>query len=180
MKVIDLPAQPPLYISYLRVGQLLHQSLILFILESWVFWVQLKNAIQNDVLLLIIIWTVCFLFSFVHIFLVIMDGWSRFQDYKKAKDLFFLHGINRRIAEHYIGSKCQRAAAIVAAMELGIEKELLVYYKSRGVKWYHFIPYFMIRDPLFLIRKTFWQRTFLEKNYKPKFDYYSLKLEGNS
>jgi hypothetical protein len=46
-----------------------------------------------------------------------------------------------------------------------------------GVKWYHYVPYFMIKEPLFLIKKKFWSRTFLEKHYQPKFDYSQLQLE---
>ncbi len=177
MEIKALPKQPPIFISYLRVGRLLYYSLILFILESWFFWSLLKKAMAREDRLLIIIWGVCFLFSFVHIFLVTMDGWSRFQNYKRAKDQFYKFGFNRRIANFYIGSKCQRNAAIVAADELGYAKEIRLHYKRSGVKWYHYIPYFMIKDPLFFFRKAFWSRTFLEKNYKPKYDYHKLQLE---
>lgn len=106
-----------------------------------------------------------------------MDGWSRYQNYKRAKDQFYMYGFKDRIAETYLGSKCQRMAAKVAAEELGIEESLKAYYQSRGVKWYHFIPYFMVREPLFLFRKSFWSRTFLEKNYESKFDFRNLQLE---
>src|SRR5690606_1299568 len=99
-------------------------------------------------------------------------------DLKRVKDQFFIYGFQGRIAENYIGSKCQRNAAIVAAKELGIAEELQRYYGKRGVKWYHYIPYFMIRDPLFLFKRNFWSRTFLEKSYTPKFDYQSLQYES--
>lgn len=120
-------------------------------------------------------WIYSFLFSFIHIYLVLMDGWSRFQNYKRAKDQFYIHGFNRKIANTYIGSKCQRMAAEVAAEELGIADEVKTYYVSVGVKWYHYVPYFMIKEPLFLFKKKFWSRTFLEKNYTPKFDYRNLQ-----
>ena len=68
-------------------------------------------------------------------------------------------------------------AAEVAAEELGIDKEVKAYYIEAGVKWYHYVPYFMIKEPLFLIKRKFWSRTFLEKNYTPKFDYSQLQLE---
>lgn len=117
------------------------------------------------------------MFSFVHIFLVLADGWSRFQNYKRAKDQFFIHGFNRKICDTYIGSKCQRMAALVAAEELGLEKQVAGYYQSKGVKWYHYVPYFMVKEPLFLFKKKFWNRTFLESNYVAKFDYHSLAME---
>ena len=106
-----------------------------------------------------------------------MDGWSRYQNYKLAKDQLFIYGFNHRIAKMYKGSKCQRNAVLVAAKELGFEQETKDYYKSRGVKWFHYIPYFMVNDPLFLFRKKFWSRTFLEKNYQPRFDYRKMQIE---
>jgi hypothetical protein len=172
-----LPKQPPIIISYIRVGKLLYYSLLLFILEAWFFWSKLRTAYLEASELFIVIWLICFLFAFVHIFLVAMDGWSRFQNYKRAKDQFYIHGFNRRIANTYIGSKCQRNAAIVAAEELGIGKTVKDYYVTKGVKWYHFVPYYMVQNPLFFFSDIFWSRSFLEKNYKPKFNYSNLQLE---
>lgn len=171
----DLPLQPTWFLSYFRVGRLLYSSLILFILESYIYWVQIVKAQEEESLFGIVFWIYSFLFSFVHIFLVMMDGWSRFQDYKRAKDLFYAHGFQPRIARSFMRSKCQRMAAIVAAEELGIEKEINQYYYGEGVRWYHYIPYFMVRDPLFIFRKYFWSRTFLEKHYIPKYDYHQLQ-----
>ncbi len=90
-----------------------------------------------------------------------------------------MYGFNERIAETYISSKCQRMAAEVAAEELGIKEELKNYYRSRGVRWFHYIPYFMLRDPVFLFKKSFWSRTFLEKNYKSKFNFHTIQLESS-
>jgi len=177
MNYLELPPQPHPLVSYLRVGKLLYWSLVLFLLESWFYWVQFEGSLEQSSLLWVAFWFSCFLFSFVHIFLVIMDGWSRFQNYKRAKDLFFIHGFNSRIPEMYVGSKCQRNAAIVAAEELGYKDEIMSYFYDRGIRWYHYIPYFMIHDPLFLFRNYFWERTFLEKVYKSKFDYRRLHLE---
>ncbi len=63
-----------------------------------------------------------------------MDGWSRFQNYKRAKDLFFVHGFNSKIADMYVGSKCQRNAAIVAAEELGYKDEIIELLSLQGNK----------------------------------------------
>jgi hypothetical protein len=173
-----IPAkQPSLMVSYLRVGKLLYYSLFLFILEARFYWTKLGAAYKDLSIAFTIFWLLCFLFAFVHIFLVVMDGWSRFQNYKRAKDQFYIHGFNKRIADTYIGSKCQRMAAIVAAEELGLGDQVKLYYTKKGVKWHHFVPYFMIKDPFFLFNKKFWSRTFLEKNYRPKFDYSHRQLE---
>lgn len=178
INIKKLPEQPSPLISYLKVGRLLYYSLLLFILESWFYWVKLRASYFESSTWIIIFWFVCFLFSFVHIYLVIMDGWSRYQNYKRAKDQFYIYGFTKRISNLYIGSKCQRIAALVAAKELGIENQVKEYYSSKGIKWYHYIPYFMINDPLFLFKKYFWKRTFLEKSYKAKFDFQKLQLEN--
>lgn len=170
-----LPKQPILLVSYWKVGSLLHCSLILFVLESYIYWIQLTNAYLQEGVVHVLFWLWCLLFSFSHIFLVIMDAWSRFQNYKRIKDYFFVYGFKTKIVRHYSGSKCQRNALIVAAKELGLEQEVQKYYRKIGVRWYHFIPYFMIKDPLFLFRKYFWSRTFMEKYYEPKFDFRKLK-----
>ncbi len=174
MKITTLPVQPSAMFSYFRVGRLLYGALLLFILESWVYGVQLNEAIKFESTAWILFWAWSFLFSFIHIYLVIMDGWSRYQNYKRAKDKFFIHGFNEKIALFYIGSKCQRMAAETAAEELGINDQLQQYYQASGVKWYHYIPYFMIKEPFFLFKKIFWSRTFLERFYEPKFDYRAM------
>jgi len=171
-----LPKQPPMLISYIRVGKLLYYSLLLFILEAWFCWIKLAAAYTESSLVWTVFWLAFFLFAFVHIFLVAMDGWSRFQNYKRAKDQFYMHGFDRRVANTYIVSKCQRMAAIVAAEELGIGEQVKTYYASKGVKWYHFVPYFMVKNPFFFFNKKFWSRSFLEKNYEAKFNYHLLQI----
>jgi len=172
-----IPIQPIRFISYLRVGRLLYYSLILFILEAWFYWYKLEEAYYESDQFFIGFWLWCFLFSFSHIYLVTMDGWSRFQNYKLAKDQLYIFGFNRRIADMYIGSKCQRMAVETAAEELGYINEVKDYYRKKGVKWFHYIPYFMVSDPWFLFKKKFWSRTFLEKNYQSRFDFQKLHLE---
>lgn len=169
-----LPKQPRTVVSYWNVGRLLHYSVILFVLESYFYWVKFEHAYTHDSLLTVLFWLACLLFSFSHIFLVIMDAWSRFQNYKRIKDHLFIHGFTPKIAEHYKGSKCQRNAVIVAAKELGLEEEVQRYYLKLGVKWFHLIPHFMINDPLFLFKRYFWSRTFMEKYYEPKFNFRAL------
>jgi hypothetical protein len=171
-----LPPQPSLVVSYLRVGRLLYWSLIIFLVESWFYWQKLKAVlVDNSHLGWIFFWVWCFLFSFLHIFLVLADGWSRFQNYKRAKDQFFLHGFHPRIADRYMVSKCQRMAAIEAATELGLKNEIEAHYITRGVKWYHFVPYFMTNDFWFGFRRKFWSRTFLEPHYTPRYDFHQLQ-----
>jgi hypothetical protein len=158
------------------VGRLLYFSLSLFILESWIYWIALKEAYNLGSLIWTAFWIWSFGFSFIHIFLVMADGWSRYQNYKRAKDQFFIHGFNPRIADIYLVSKCQRMAAEVAAEELGIAHDVKKHYAKSGVKWYHYVPYFMVDNPLFFMSRGFWSRTFLEKYYKPRFDYRRMQI----
>lgn len=169
-----LPKQPSLIVSYWNVGYLLHCSLVLFVMESLFYWDRLKHAYMHEPILMVFFWLWCLLFSFSHIFLVVMDAWSRFQNYKRIKDYFFVHGFTAKVARHYSGSKCQRNALLVAARELGFEDQARKYYRKIGIKWFHFVPQFMVNDPLFLFKSYFWSRTFMEKYYEPKFNFKAL------
>lgn len=146
-------------------------------MESYWYGWELWKATENGNPWWILFWLSFFLFSFLHIFLVIMDGWSRYQNYKRAKDMLFLYGFQRRIGAMYISSKCQRMAALVAADELGMKQEMDLYYQERGVKWYHYVPYFMVKDPLFPFRPYFWKRTFMESNYQSKINFKKLSVQ---
>lgn len=172
-----LPPQPPAILSYLKVGKLLYLSLFLFIAESWFYWLKLADALATETLAFSLFWAWCFLFSFVHIFLVIMDGWSRFQNYKRIKDQFFFYGFSPHLAQHFIGSSCQRRAVAIAARELGLEKEVKDFYSKKGVKFYHFIPYLLLNNPFLVFHPYFWSFTFLEKYYKPQIDFHNLPVK---
>jgi len=175
----NLPKQPIKLVSYWNVGKLLYSALILFILETLYYFTEFHNAYYKEGLALKLFWLWCLMFSFIHIFLVLMDGWSRFQNYKRVKDYLFQHGFNPKLVSHYRGSKCQRMAVITAARELGLEKDVERYYHKLGIKWFHFVPSFMIKDPLFAFKNYFWSRTFMEKYYEPKFDYREFqKIHG--
>ncbi|MUP47393.1 hypothetical protein E0K83_16755 [Gramella sp. BOM4] len=177
MRESILPKQPPIFNSYLSVGKWLYFGLSIFLFESWFFLSLFSDTYSGIWNLTSMFWLICFGFSFVHIFLVIMDGWSRFQNYKRVKDQFYEYGFDIRLAARYSGSKCQRRAAIVAASELGMKHEIINSYRKMGIKWYHFIPYFMLQDPLFFFKRSFWSRTFLEKPYSSRFKYNEIYLQ---
>jgi len=172
-----LPKQPKIYVSYWNVGSLLHCSVLLFVLESLFYWSKLKDAYNEDAMGFILFWFGSLLFAFSHIFLVTLDAWSRFQNYKRVKDYFYMHGFTPKVASRYKGSKCQRTAVIVAANELGLQNEVQRYYHRVGVRWFHFVPQFMVNDSLFLFKRYFWSRTFMEKYYAPKFNFKELTSE---
>src|SRR5438874_2566284 len=127
--VHQLPKQPPVLQSIWNVGYLLYYSAILFVLETLFYWSQFKQYYEENTLLLSLFWLASVLFAFSHIFLVIMDSWSRYQNYKRIKDYLFVQGFKPKIANLYSGSKCQRTAFLVAARELGLEEEAIRYYQ---------------------------------------------------
>ena len=172
-----IPRQPSIIMSYLVAGKLLYISAGLFMLESYIYWNFLQAALIKDVLIWSILWACLFLFSFAHIFLVIADGWSRFQDYKRAKDQLFMYGYQLKIINQFANSQCQRFAFTTAAKELGLGKEAKEHFYTLGYRWFHLIPDFMVKDPFFFYKRFFWKRTFLEKYYKPKFNYHQLAVE---
>ncbi len=88
-----------------------------------------------------------------------------------------MYGFQQKIIMQYSTSQCQRAAFTTAASELGFEKETKAFFYKLGYRWYHFIPDFMVKDPFFFYKRYFWNRTFLEKHYTPKFNYHQLSVE---
>ncbi|GEM_PF-295639 len=175
-----LPKQNSLTYSYFKVSKWLLVAFILFIIESFLYYEQLERVLLQENYVLQVFWGGCFIFSFVHIFLVIMDSWSRFQNYKRLKDQLYTYSFQPKIANNYLVSKCQRRALKIACNELGLSHEYHRFLELRGVKWHHFIPYFMVQDPFFLLKKHFWNRTFLEKYYEPKYDFRKLTHEKES
>lgn len=99
------------------------------------------------------------------IVLAFLDARSRFQDYKRAKDLFFRNGFKSRIARIYIHSKCQRDAARVAAKDLGLLEPLDYYYRSQGYQWYHILPDFIFQKPWIVFSIRYWRKTLFEPQY---------------
>ncbi len=174
-----LPKQNSLTYSYFKVSKWLLVAFLLFIIESFLYYGQLQRALIQGSYFLKVFWSGSFLFSFVHIFLVIMDSWSRFQNYKRLKDQLYTYSFQPKIANNYLVSKCQRRALKIACNELGLSNEYQRFLELRGVKWHHFIPYFMVQDPLFLFKRHFWNRTFLEKYYEPKYDFRELVTRKN-
>lgn len=99
------------------------------------------------------------------IVLALLDARSRFQDYKRAKDLFFKNGFKSRIAKFYIHSKCQRDAARAAAKDLGLLELLDYYYQSQGYYWYHIFPDFLFKKPWVVFSRRYWRRTLFQSQY---------------
>ncbi len=98
-----------------------------------------------------------------------LDACSRYQNYKKAKDLFYENGFKVRIVDLFINSHCQRNAIKVAAQDFGFLKELCLYYHEQGYRWFHILPDFIFKSPLIVFKRKYWERTLFEKRYKSKY-----------
>jgi len=101
------------------------------------------------------------------VLLAFLDARSRYQDYKRAKDLFFENGFKPRIAKLYIHSKCQRDAARVAAQDLGLLEQLDFFYLGQGYRWYHIFPDFLLKKPWIVFSRRYWRKTLFEPRYTP-------------
>ena len=95
----------------------------------------------------------------------ILDARSRFQDYKRAKDLFFENGFRPRIAALFIHSRCQRDAARIAARDLGLERDLDRFFRDRGYRWYHILPDVVLKRPALILSRRYWRKTLFQPGY---------------
>ena len=97
--------------------------------------------------------------------LALLDARSRFQDYKRAKDLFYENGFKSRIAKIYMRSRCQRDAVCAAAKDLGLLEQLNSFYQTQGYRWYHIFPDFVFKKPWIIFSQRYWKKTLFEPQY---------------
>lgn len=161
-------ARPPA-ISAILVGRYLFFITIVFV---WAFHLNLSESLHmlRNGSLPIFEGLLTGFFA-TNVFLSFLDGRSRFQNYKRVKDQLFLRGTKASYLKAVAISRCQREAAMVAATELGLAKEVKKQFHKLGYRWYHFIPDFVFARPFFLTDPHFWKHTFFVPHYTPRFDY---------
>lgn len=101
-----------------------------------------------------------------------LDAYSRYQNYKMAKDLLHQYGFKKPLIKVFSKSKCQREAIAEAGNCLGIKKEVNDYFYSMGFRWYHILPHMIIKKPQTFFTKSYWLSTFFVSNYKSKYFYW--------
>lgn len=146
------------FIRYIKVGLLLHIISIGFVIFA--FEVGRGTSHMHGFFCL---------YGLMVILFAQKDAFSRFQNYKRAKDLFFENGFKTRIVKVFINSRCQRDAIKVAAHDLGMKKELTRYYYVLGYRWYHMIPDIIFKQPSLLATAKFWKNTLLVPHYQSKY-----------
>jgi hypothetical protein len=98
-----------------------------------------------------------------------LDARSRYQEYKKARDQLIRRGPDSRIFRSLSKSRCQRDAALAAAKQLDYGAECRNYFASAGYRWYHLLPDFVSRQPLFLLAPAFLRATFFMPTYHSRY-----------
>lgn len=168
-----------LFFTYLKLGYLLHLMTIAEILVIICFfqYIDVTSWLQEG----FIFFKIVFLFLFVAAPIYPQcDARSRFQNYKQIKDHLYLYGFQSRIVKPFSFSRCQRDAVLVAAEELGMEKDCKQYFIDLGYRWYHILPSFLIKRPTYLFHKAFWLNTFFAKYYPAKINFSALSKERES
>ena len=156
------------FLSYCRVSRLLLlTSIIAFGVGCYFTDTFLHRISENpEPEVRIALWG---LSGFCIAFFAILDSRSRYQDYKRAKDLFFENGFHPRIAGLFIRSRCQRDAAFVAALDLGFQEPLRMFYRQQGYQWYHVIPDVVMKHPKILLSRKFWRHTLFAPTYRSRY-----------
>lgn len=148
---------------------MLHLTSILGLATFLGFGIFSISALENGSRHLFYIYGYSSVFGIVLALIAQMDAYSRLQNYKLAKDLFFERGFQKRVANMFVHSHCQREAIKIAAIDLGIIDELNRYYASLGYRWFHLIPDIVFHKPRALFTSFFWKKTLFATPYKSKY-----------
>ncbi|MBI9090386.1 MAG: hypothetical protein JEZ12_14315 [Desulfobacterium sp.] len=154
---------------FIKVASLLHLTSLLGLVLFLGFGRLALPVLEQNRPFLFFMYEYISIYGVVLILLTQMDALSRFQNYKLAKDLFFENGFQKRIANLFISSRCQREAIKIAALDLGMADELNAHLDSLGFRWFHVIPKGVISKPGILLTRLFWEKTFFVKSYTSKY-----------
>ena len=151
-------------ISYCRAGLLLHTISVveIFIIASVLFYTEFETPDH-----FLSVFGYLFLFSLP--LFAQLDAWSRFQNYKQAKDQIYHFGFQKRIFGPFQKSRCQRDAVFTAARELGYANECREFFVSKGYRWYHLLPDIVIKNPKQIFTYSFFKTTFFTAYYRPRY-----------
>lgn len=156
------------FLTFLRTGRILH----LFFLSSLVFFILAFHQVKFENYEFISIYSFLSLFFFSLCITTELDAYSRYQNYKMVKDLYYEHGFRELITKPFSKSSCQRDAAVEAARQLEIEDKVESYFYKLGFRWYHIVPAMLIESPLLFFTKMYWLSTFFVPRYKSKYFYW--------
>jgi hypothetical protein len=154
--------------SYIKSTASLQAFCLLCILLCYINYISLEEA-EN---LTLFFHLFCSVYFFSLIITTQLDAYSRYQNYKMAKDLLHQYGFKKPLIRVFSKSKCQREAIAEAGNCLGFKKEVNDYFYSVGFRWYHILPIVIVKNPKTLFSKEYWLSTFFVPNYKSKYFYW--------
>jgi hypothetical protein len=155
-------------VSYIRTGFILHAFSIIVFSLFLLCYSQLFDS--KGFMLILFLLLSMFLFSIS--ITSQLDAYSRYQDYKRVKDLLHKHGFRELFMKPYSRSRCQRNAISEAALQLGMLPLINSYFYQAGYRWYHIIPTILIENPLVFFTRHYWYSTFLVPKYESKYFYW--------
>ncbi len=154
---------------FVKVASMLHLTSILGLVKFLGFGILSISALESGTRHLFFIYGYFSMFGIVLTLFAQLDAYSRFQNYKLAKDLFFERGFQMRVANLFVRSHCQREAIKIAANDIGIIDELNSYYDRLGYRWFHLIPDIVFHNHRVLFTLNFWNKTLFTPPYKSKY-----------
>ena len=155
--------------NYWRVGYLLHGIGVVSLWLAFLIAHFVITTWSDDQLVLGVFLSWLSSFFFMNAIFSQLDAYSRYQNFKQIRDQFYIHGFQPRLANTLQKSKCQRLAALKAAEDTGIAEEVAQHYHANGYRWYHVLPDFVFKNPLFFFHPYFWRSTFFVKRYKTRY-----------
>ena len=93
--------------------------------------------------------------------IALLDGFSRYREYRRIRCMLERRGWDERVFLLVAGSRCQRDAALMAAMETGLGRRARALFRSLGYRWYHLFPDAVMRNPLLFLHPRFLRTSFL-------------------
>ena len=145
--------------GYLSSGVLLHAITVIELIAVLAVAESEPNPLKAPALVLLGLYT---LFTQ-------LDARSRYQEYKRVRDQLIRYGPHPRIFRSIAASRCQRDAGLAAAKRLGHEMACRGHFQTMGYRWYHLLPDFVIRHPLYLVSPAFLRATFFLPGYTSRF-----------
>lgn len=171
IELAAIQAPPPLF-SVLKVGRYLFAVTLVFFVLARHYWERSLELLGQGQLPFFDGILAGFFAS--NVVLSLLDGRSRYQNFKRLKDQVFLYGTQTKYLKTFAVSRCQREAALVVGKELGIKEKLKAKFRASGYRWYHFVPDFFYSKTLFFADRRFWRHTFFAPHYAARIDYKNI------
>jgi len=93
--------------------------------------------------------------------LCLIDGYCRHREYRRLKRMLARWGFHPRLFAPVAASRCQRDAALAAALDTGHAHTTRAHFRALGYSWYHLPPDSRVDNPLFFFDPAFLRATFL-------------------